>query len=173
MTVSDGERLKRGSLTAEERAAWAVKAWRLTDKFGLSYRAIEEKWEREENFRVSHVTIRKWVNEARTQSKILELYEPAQVRLELLGQLERYRDAIQAALDAGEIEFDVGMKMLLGVADRISKLTNAPVAPTSQVEISTADKARPDMALLEELRKVTEHEKSTEEREANDGLMDG
>lgn len=171
MTVSDGERLKRGSLTAEERAEWAVKAWRLNDKFGMSFRAIEDKWAAE-GFLVSHVTIRKWVNEARTQSKILELYEPAQVRLELLGQLERYRDAIQAAMDNCEIEFDVGMKMLLGVADRISKLTNAPVAPTNRMEIVDVEKAMPNAALMEELRKVTEHDKQTEEREANDGLLD-
>jgi cell division FtsZ-interacting protein ZapD len=171
VTVSDGERLKRGSLTDEERAKWAVKAWRLNDKFGMSFRAIEDKWAAE-GFLVSHVTIRKWVNDARTQSKILELYEPAQVRLELLGQLERYRDAIQAAMDNTEIEFDVGMKMLLGVADRISKLTNAPVTPTNRTEIVDVEKAMPNAALMEELRKVTEHDNQTEEREANDGLMD-
>jgi hypothetical protein len=172
VTVSDGERLKRGSLTDEERAKWAVEAWRLNDKFGLSFRAIEEKWAREKNFVVSHVTIRRWVNEARTQSKILDLYEPAQVRLELLGQLERYRDAIQAALDAGEVDFDVAMKMLLGVADRISKLTNAPVAPTGRMEIVAPEQATPNLALLEEIRKLEEHEREKEEREANDGLMD-
>jgi len=172
VTVSDGERLRRGSLTAEQRAEWAVKAWRLSDKFNMSYRAIEEKWAAEENFHVSHVTIRKWVNDARDQAKILELYEPGQVRLDLLGKLERYQESIQAALDAGEIDFDVGMKMLLGVVDRIAKLTNAPVTPTSKLEVSAPEKVSPNMALLEELRRVTEHERETEEREANDGLMD-
>lgn len=171
MTVSDGERLRRGSLTAEERAVWAVKAWRLTDKFGLSFRAIEEKWAREDNFLVSHVTIRKWVNEARTQAKILELYEPAQVRLDLLGKYERNYEATQAAMDAGEIPFDVGMKLLLGISRDIAKLTNAPVAPTNRVEVTTTE-VRPDAAILEELRKVAEHEKEMEEMERNDGLMD-
>lgn len=172
MTVSDGERLRRGSLTAEERAVWAVKAWQLADKFNMSYRQIEERWAAEHGFRVSHVTIRKWVNDARAQSKILELYEPAQVRLDLLGKLERYQEAIQAAMDAGDIDFADGMKMLIQVGRDIAKLTNAPVAPTTKHEFTATEAARPDMALLEELRKVTQHEKEMEEMEANDGLMD-
>lgn len=170
MTVSDGERLRRGSLTAEERAEWAVKAWRLVDKFGLSFRAIEEKWAKE-GFLVSHVTIRRWVNDARTQAKILELYEPAQVRLDLLGKYERNYEATQAAMDAGEVGFDVGMKLLLGISRDIAKLTNAPVAPTNRVEVTTTE-VRPDAAILEEVRRVTEHEAEMEEMEANDGLMD-
>jgi hypothetical protein len=171
VTVSDGERLRRGSLTAEERAEWAVKAWRLVDKFGLSFRAIEEKWAREEGFLVSHVTIRRWVNEARTQAKILELYEPAQVRLDLLGKYERNYEATQAAMDAGEIAFDVGMKLLLGISRDIAKLTNAPVQPTSRVE-HVIEEHRPDAAILEELRRVAESEREMEEMEANDGLLD-
>jgi len=171
VTVSDGERLRRGSLTAEERATWAVKAWRLADKFGLSFRAIEEKWEREEGFRVSHVSLRRWASDVRTQSKILELYEPAQVRLDLLGKYERNYEATQAAMDAGEIPFDVGMKLLLGISRDIAKLTNAAVMPTSRVE-HVIEEHRPDAAILEELRRVTQHEQEMEEMESNDGLMD-
>lgn len=170
MTVSDGERLRRGSLTNEERAQWAVKAWRLADRGNMSFRQIEEHFARTEGFIVSHVTIRKWVNEARNQAAILELYEASQVRLDLLGKLEHYRDSIQAAIDTGEIGFEPGMKLLLGVTDRISKLTNAPVAPTSKVEVTTASDVSPNMVLLQELKKASDHAKKMAEMEENDGL---
>lgn len=170
MTVSDGERLKRGSLTAEERAQWAVKAWRLADTANMSFRQIEAKFARDENFIVSHVTIRKWVNEAREQAKILELYEAAQVRLDLLGKLEAYRDSIQAAMDHGEIGFEAGMKLLLGVTDRIAKLTNAPVAPVSKVEVDDRRDQPLDVAILEELKKAKDHARRMAEMEERDGL---
>ena len=169
MTVSDGERLKRGSLTPEERSRWAVKAWRLADRGNMSFRQIEDHFAAE-GFLVSHVTIRKWVNDARAQASILELYEASQVRMDLLGKLEHYRDSIQAAMDTGELEFEPGMKLLLGVTDRISKLTNAPVSPTTKYEITGVEQPMPDMVLLEELRKAKEHAKKMAEMEGNDGL---
>jgi hypothetical protein len=172
VTVSDGERLKRNSLTAEERAEWAVKAWLLLDTQDMTLRSISKKWLAEHDFYVSHVTIGKWVNEVRRQEKILDLYESEQTRLTQLGKLEHYQEATRAAMDSGEIPFDVAMKLLLSLSKEISRLTNAAVAPTSKVEITETERAHPDMALLEELRKVTEHEKRMEEREANDGLMD-
>jgi hypothetical protein len=172
VTVSDGERLKRGSLTAEERAEWAVKAWQLMDTQDMTSRSISRKWQAEHGFYVSHVSITKWVNEVRRQEKVLDLYETEQSRLTQLGKLEHYQEATRAAMDAGEIAFDVGMKLLLSLSKEISRLTNAAVAPTSKVEFSATEQVHPDMALLEELRKVTEHEKKTEEREADDGLMD-
>jgi hypothetical protein len=171
--VSDGERLKRGSLTAEERAKWAVEAWRLMDTQDMTSRSISRKWQAEhDGFYVSHVTITKWVNEVRRQEKVLDLYESEHSRLTQLGKLEHYQEATRAAMDTGEIPFDVGMKLLLSLSKEISRLTNAAVAPTNKTEFSVTDAVHPDMALLEELRKVTQHEQEMEEMESNDGLMD-
>jgi hypothetical protein len=169
VTVSDGERLKRGSLTAEERAKWAVEAWQLMDTQDMSSRSISRKWQREHGVYVSHVSITKWVNDVRRQEKVLDLYESEQVRLTQLGKLEHYQEATRAAMDHGEIPFDSGMKLLISLSKEISRLTDAAKTPTDQIEITTA---HPDMAILEELRKVTQHEKEMEELEANDGLMD-
>jgi len=170
VTVSDGERLKRGSLTAEERAQWAVKAWHLMDTQDMSPRSISRKWAAE-GFYVSHVTINKWVNHVRRQEKVLDLYESEQVRLTQLGKLEHYQEATRAAMDGSEIPFDVGMKLLLSLSKEISRLTNAAVAPTTKYEVTT-ESAHPDLAIMEELRKLAEHENETEEKEAGDGLMD-
>lgn len=172
MTVSDGERLKRNSLTPEERARWAVEAWRLMDTQDMSPRSISKKWKAEHDFYVSHVTITKWINDVRRQEKVLDNYEAEQVRLTQLGKLEHYQEATRAAMDTGEIPFDVGMKLLLSLSKEISRLTNAAVAPTNKTEFSVSETVHPDMALLEELKRVTEHEREMEEHEANDGLMD-
>lgn len=171
MTVSDEKRLKRGSLTDEERARWAVKAWQLMDEQDMTPRSISRKWVADHDFYVSHVTILKWVNWVRRQEKILDLYESEQVRLTQLGKLENYQEATRTAMEAGEIPFDVGMKLLLSLSKEISRLTNAAVAPTNKYEV-TSEAVGPDMALLEELKRVTQHEAEMEEMEANDGLMD-
>lgn len=171
MTVSDGERLKRGSLTAEERAKWAVQAWQLMDTQDMSSRSISRKWQAEHGIYVSHVSITKWVNDVRRQEKVLDIYAAEHVRLTQLGKLEHYQEATRTAMEGGEIPFDVGMKILLSLSKEISRLTNAAVAPTNKVEVST-EAAHPDMALLEELHRVTQHEKDMEDLEANDGLMD-
>lgn len=170
MTVSDGERLKRGSLTDEERAKWAVKAWQLMDERDMTSRSISRKWAAE-GFYVSHVTITKWVNWVRRNEKILDLYEAEQSRLTQLGKLENYQEATRTAMEAGEIPFDTGMKLLIQLSREISRLTNAAVAPTTKYEVTT-ETVGPDMVLMEELRKVTQHEAEMEEHEANDGLMD-
>lgn len=171
MTVSDGERLRRGSLTPEERAEWAVKAWQLMDTQDMTARSISKKWVTEHGFYVSHVTILKWVNDVRRQEKVLDLYESEQVRLTQLGKLEHYQEATRAAIEAGEIPFDAGMKLLIQLSKEISRLTNAAVAPTTKYEVTT-EPAHPDIALLEELRRVTQHEQETEEMENSDGLME-
>jgi hypothetical protein len=172
VTVSDGERLKRGSLTAEERAKLAVEAWQLMDTQDMSSRSISRKWQAEGRGYISHVSITKWVNHVRRQEKILDLYESEQVRLTQLGKLEHYQEATRAAMDAGEIPFDVGMKLLLSLSKEISRLTDAAKTPTNRVEFDGTVTTHPDMALLEELHKVTLHEQEMEDLEANDGLMD-
>lgn len=172
MTVSEEGRLHRGSLTAEERAEWAVKAWRLIDEQDMTFRQIQRKWMDEHNFYVSHVTIRKWVNDVRREEKVLEQYEAEDSRLTLLGKLEHYQSSIRAAMDTGEIDFEPGMKMLLAVARDIAKLTNAAVAPTNKVEVTgDAGSIAPNMAVFAALRRdVAEHEDRTRRMEENDGL---
>jgi hypothetical protein len=172
VTVSDGERLKRGSLTAEERAELAVEAWQLMDTQDMGSRSISKKWQAERKIYVSHVTIVKWVNDVRRQEKVLDIYAAEHVRLTQLGKLEHYQESTRAAVERAEIPFDVGMKLLLSLSKEISRLTNAAVAPTNKTEFSVAETAHPDMAILEELRRVTEHEQEMEEMESNDGLMD-
>lgn len=172
MTVSEDGRLHRGSLTAEERAKWAVQAWELVDEQDMSFRDIQRKWLAEHGFYVSHVTIRKWVNEVRREEKILEEYEAEDVRLTLLGKYENYQRSIRAAMSTGEVEFEPGMKLLLSVAKEIGKLANAAVAPTNKVEV-TGDAAglSPNLALFNELqRAVRSHESRTKDMEENDGL---
>lgn len=172
MTVSEDGRLHRGSLTAEERAKWAVKAWELVDELDMSFRDIQRKWVAEHGFYVSHVTIRRWVNEVRREEKILEMYEAEDVRLTLLGKYENYQRSIRAAMDTGEVDFEPGMKLLLSVAKEIAKLANAAVAPTNKVEV-TGDVAAvaPNLALFAELKRaVNAHEHQTKDMEENDGL---
>jgi hypothetical protein len=170
VTVSEDGRLHRGSLTAEERAKWAVKAWRLIDEEDMTFRAIQQKWMDEHGFYVSHVTIRKWVNLVRREEKVLEEYDAEDVRLTLLGKLEHYQASIRAAMTNGEVDFEPGMKMLLAVARDLAKLTNAAVAATSKLEITGADVA-PPMAMLAELRRsVDEHATRTKDMEDSDGL---
>jgi hypothetical protein len=172
VTVSEEGRLHRGSLTAEERAEWAVKAWELIDEQDMSFRDIQRKWMAEHGFYVSHVTIRKWVNQVRREEKLLELYEAEDVRLGLLGKYENYQRSIRAAMDTGELDFEPGMKLLLSVAKEIAKLANAAVAPTNKVEVTgDAGQLSPNLALFNELqRAVNAHEHKTRDMEENDGL---
>jgi hypothetical protein len=170
VTVSEDGRLHRGSLTAEERAKWAVKAWRLIDEEDMTFRSIQQKWMDEHNFYVSHVTIRKWVNLVRREEKVLEEYDAEDVRLTLLGKLEHYQESIREAMRLGDIDFEPGMKMLLSVVRDMSKLANAAVAATNKLEITGTDVA-PPMAMLAELRRsVDEHAAKTKDMEENDGL---
>jgi hypothetical protein len=171
VTVSEEGRLHRGSLTAEERARLAVEAWELMDQHDMSLRSIQAKWKTERDLYVSHVTIRKWVNDVRRQEKVLEEYGAEDVRLTLLGKLERYQESIRAAMDTGEVDFEPGMKLLLAVARDLAKLTNAAVAATSKVEITNADTVSPNMAVLNELtRAVAAHNERTKDMEETDGL---
>lgn len=172
MTVSDGERLRRGSLTPEEKAKWQAEAWYLMDRQKLGSRSIQKKWEREHEFYVSHVTILKWVNEAREQAEILKLFGPAQVRAGQLGRIEDYLEHLWATVQTGEMPPDIGFKLIHQYESLLTKVSGSAAPTRSQVEITTGEKAHPDLALLEELRKLGEHEKQMEEMESNDGLMD-
>jgi hypothetical protein len=172
VTVSEDGRLHRGSLTAEERAKWAVKAWELVDEHEMSPRSISRKWVEDHGFYVSHVTIRRWINDVRREEKLLDEYGAEDVRLGLLGKYERYQECIKAAMDTGELDFEPGMKLLLSVAKEIAKLANAAVAPTNKVEVTgDAGQLSPNLALFNELQQsVTAHERRTKDMEENDGL---
>jgi transposase len=172
VTVSDGKRLKPHSLTDSERAKWAAEAWYLNERQNMSSRSIAKKWADEQGFHVSHVTIIKWINEAREQAQVLDLFGPAQVRAGQLGRLENYLEQLLAAVQNQEIDTDVGFKLIHQYEALLTKISGSAAPVKSQVEVTTTDRAHPDMALLEELRRVTQHEKHMEEREANDGLMD-
>lgn len=168
MTVSDGERLKPHSLTAEERARLAALAWQWHETELLSTRSIAKRLEEREGIRVSHVWVAKALNNARDQAKILELYGPAQVRAGQIGRLEQYLEMLHAAVQANEIALDVGMKLIHNNETLLMKLTGSAAA--TRIEVAEAERPTPDMMLLEELRKATEHAKRTAEMEENDGL---
>lgn len=172
MTVSDGGRLRPHSLTTEQRAHLAALAWHWHETELLSTRSIAKRIEEREGIRVSHVWVAKALNDARDQAKILELYGPAQVRAGQIGRIEQYLEVLHAAVQAGEIDLDVGMKLIHANETLLMKVTGSAAPTRSQVEITQPEKVSPNMALLEELRKVAEQEKEMEEMEANDGLMD-
>lgn len=168
MTVSDGERLKPHSLTAEERAELTAMAWHWNETELLSTRSIAKRIYERKKIRVSHVWVAKALNDARAQAKILDLYGPAQVRAGQIGRIEQYLEVLHAAVQAGEIAVDVGHKLILDAEKVLMKLTGS-AAPT-RVEVSEAERPTPDMVLLEELRKAKEHAKRMAEMEENDGL---
>lgn len=172
MTVSDGERLRPHSLTAETKARLGALAWRWHETELLSTRTIAKRILEREGIRVSHVWVAKALNEARKQAKILKLYGPAQVRAGQIGRLEQYLEMLHAAIQANDIAFDAGMKLIHDNEKILMKLTgSAAEGPVRQLEV-TVEKVSPNMALLEELRKVTEHEAEMDEMEATDGLLD-
>lgn len=174
MTVSDGKRLRRRTardLTPEEKAKWQAEAWYLADREKMGSRSISSKWAAEHDLHVSHMTIINWINEARQQAKVLELFGPAEVRAGQLLRIEDYLEHLWAAVQNNEFPADVGFKLIHQYESLLTKVSGSAAPVKSQLEIVT-EQARPDMALLEELRKVTQHEQHMEEREANDGLMD-
>lgn len=170
MTVSDGERLKPHSLTAEERARLAAIAWHWHETELLSTRSIAKRLAEREGVRVSHVWVAKALNEAREQAKILELYGPAQVRAGQIGRIEQYLEVLHAAVQAGEIGVDVGHKLILETEKLLTKVTGSAVVPVSKVEVTEVDRPTPNMALLEELKKAKDHARRMAEMEENDGL---
>jgi hypothetical protein len=144
-------------------------AWQWNETELLSTRSISKRFEEREGLRVGHVTVATWLNEAREQAKILELYGPAQVRAGQIGRLEQYLETLHAAMQSGEIGVDVGHKMILQVETLLTKVTGS--AAPAKVEVSdTRERPTPDMALLDELRKAKEHAKLMEEMEDSDGL---
>jgi hypothetical protein len=170
--VSDGERLRRGSLAPEEKAKWQAEAWYLMDRQKLGSRSISKKWAAEHDFHVSHVTILKWVNEAREQAEILKLFGPAQVRAGQLGRIEDYLEHLWTAVQTGEMPPDVGFKLIHQYESLLTKVSGSAAPTRSQLEITSAERAHPDTLLLEELRKFAEQEEKMKEMESNDGLMD-
>lgn len=172
MTVSDGERLKPHSLTAETRARLGAMAWHWNETELLSTRSIAKRILEREGIRVSHVWVAKALNEARDQAKILELYGPAQVRAGQIGRLEQYLEmlhaAVQAGPGAGGIAFDVGMKLIHDNEKILMKVTGSAALPNGSGD--PADRPTPDMLFLEEMRKARDQARRMAQMEENDGL---
>jgi len=169
VTASDDGRLKPWSLTVEERARLGALAWHWNETELLSTRSIAKRLHEREGIRVSHVWVAKALNEARDQAKILELYGPAQVRAGQIGRIEQYLEVLHAAVQTREIALDVGHKLIFDAEKILMKLTGSG-APTRVEVADERERPTPDMALLEELRKVTQHDERTAQMEENDGL---
>jgi hypothetical protein len=162
----DGERLKPHAFTDAERAELAAKAWHWHETEMLSTRSIAARILEREGIRVSHVWVAKALNEAREQAKILELYGSAQTRAGQIGRFEQYLENMHAAVQANDIPFDVGYKLILQTETLLTKITGSAAA--TKVEVT--ERAAPNMMLLEELRKAADHAKRTRDMEENDGL---
>jgi hypothetical protein len=168
VTVSDNEASSRARLTPEERAKLGAEAWRLADIQGLSVRSIHERF-LNQGHRISHMTVWRLLKEAYEQAKFLDLIGPAEQRVGAIGRLQTAIEKTLAAIDTNEVEFDKGMARYVQLEGMLMKLTGS--AMPSRIEVSgDPERATPDMAFIDELRKAKEHAQRMAEMEENDGL---
>jgi hypothetical protein len=191
VTVSEDGRPRRPRFSAdeEERAALGDEAWALQDR-GKGLRTIQRMFN-ERGIPISHATVAELISEAQDRAKFLDYVGPAQSRAASIGRLgaalERQIETIEshaAALQTGELGgrdldydkaaavLDKAMARYVQLEQLWVKVTGAAMPTRNQLDINVPEKATPDRALLDELRKVTQHEREMEEMEANDGLMD-
>lgn len=165
MTVGDEAQVGRPRMSVERKAKLGVEGWRLKDQ-GMSFRGIAAKFTKRGD-EISHTQVARLVKEAQEASQFLDLVGPAETRANQLGYLDGAIEKTEAAIEAGDVDFEPGMKLLIQLIKLQKDISGSAMPSRLQVE-TTGDTSVPGLATIRAC--AAELDKWRHPAEATDGL---
>lgn len=168
MTVGDEAQVSRPRMSKETRARLGVEAWRLKDQ-GLSYRGISKQF-KSRGDEVSHVTVMALIKEAQEAAEYLDLIGPAEARAVQLGYLDGAIEKTESAMTAGEVDFAVGMKLMIQLLKLQKEISGSAMPVRMQVENTRPGDLPSAPTLAAYAAAIDEHDRKLGEIRKTDGL---